>query len=471
VRPKGNSNEAISTDWEKPMIRISRHHFLRRLLVATTLPLGLLAAGAMSAHAGVVTVTGANGANGAPYHSPGAGSAATATTTTPSDLSNIATATGGNGGSWACSGSPCNVGGSGGAGGAAHSTATTSISSGAASAEATSFGGHGGNGRPGGPPAPGPGGDGGAAGSTAVASSTTGSASATANSTGGTAGGFFPPGVSPAYGNGGTASSSAAASSTTGSASATASSTGGRGFLRGAGAAAASASAQNVYGAALTSASAPTATSPSSSAIALTNATVGSGSAPLVNITTGQAVSNAILTPAGSDSSDIGVGAMSAGYGGSSQALTYETTATFDFTAKSEETLDLDLLSDNPAEIGFDSLNLQVVNETTSKSLASLSFTGSSAAENFFNMGQVSLGSVGAGSQSIEIEYMLGYNSGTSAAAGDGFGFTYDLVDPAVTPAIPEPSTWAMLIMGFVGLGVASRRRRRGPDSAARLAR
>ena len=44
-----------------------------------------------------------------------------------------------------------------------------------------------------------------------------------------------------------------------------------------------------------------------------------------------EAVSNAALTPAGGKT--IGVGAMSAGYGATSFAITYEATAVFDFTA------------------------------------------------------------------------------------------------------------------------------------------
>jgi hypothetical protein len=171
---------------------------------------------------------------------------------------------------------------------------------------------------------------------------------------------------------------------------------------------------------------------------------------------------------------------MSAGYGvsgilaaRSSLAVTYEATAIFDFSAPNSEALDLKLISDDSAVsspgIGFDSLDLQVVNETTGKSLASFSFTSSSAAEKFFNAGQVSLGGVGAGSQSIEIEYSLAYNSGTSAAFGDGFGFSYELGDPPVpSAAIPEPSTWAMMLVGFAGLaGLGLRLRQRAPEASA----
>jgi hypothetical protein len=169
------------------MIKINRHHFVRLLLLATTLPFGLLAADAMSAHAGTVTITGANGATGAPGKPGGAGATATATS---SDPSNSATAIGGNGGP----GGPGRMyyypPGPGGVGGAASSTATASSANGSASATATSTGGNGGLGGP--PIYPchvscfgGRGGNGGPATSSATASSTTGSGSATANSTGG----------------------------------------------------------------------------------------------------------------------------------------------------------------------------------------------------------------------------------------------------------------------------------------------
>jgi hypothetical protein len=440
------------------------------LLFATVLPLVLLADGAAPALAGSVTVTGANGANGGLNRPGGPGGGATATTTTPSDPSNSATATGGAGGTGGFA-NEVGIHDSGGFGGSATATATTTVQSGSASAlaTATSIGGAGGFG---GVPA-GAGGNGGAASSTVTASNTNGSASATATSTGGKGGrgGLFsrccgagPPGA------GGDASAVASArSGGAGLAQAAASSFGGGTFLplpgpKGGGASA-SAAALNADGKALTTASAPK----GSSSSALTNAAIGSGSASLVAITAGGAVSNAILTPGGQF---IGVGAMSAGYGPTSFAITYDATAVFDFTTSASEAVDLKLTSDesavSPAGIGFDSLDLQVVNETTSKSLASLSFTSSSAAKKFFNGGQISLG---IGSQSIEIEYSLTFNAGTSAGPADGFGFTYALVDPPPGATIPELSTWAMLIMGFVGLGVASWRRGRRLDSPPRLAR
>ena len=454
---------------------------LRSGLFATVLPLVLLAAGAAPTLAGSVSVTGATGATGC-FGPTGAGGSVTAATTTPSDLSNTATATGGNGGSGSFD-RGCLPRRPGGQGGAANSTATTSIHSGVASAKAASFGGAGGEGGygEGGAP-PGTGGNGGKASSSAAASSATGSASAAANSTGGHGGIGRSSGTGGPFDAGGaaTAAASATVSNATGSASATATAIGGAAAagVSPSGAAAASANAQNIAGAAaaLTSASAPAA----SSASALTNATVtnaalNSGSAPLPAIEPGRTVSDAILSP---KNQTVGVGAMSAAYGGSGQALTYEATATFDFTTTTGGALDLKPVSynfaDTSAGVAFDNLELEViVDGGPPHTYKFSSLTGSGGAEAFFAPGHLTpLGTIGAAKQSIEIEYFLDYNSGTSAAVAHGFGFTYDLVDPrSPLAAVPEASTWAMLIMGFVGLGVASWGRGRRPDSPPRLAR
>ena len=49
----------------------------------------------------------------------------------------------------------------------------------------------------------------------------------------------------------------------------------------------------------------------------------------------------------------------------------------------------------------------------------------------------------------------LGSRSGLSADIGSVFTFTSV---PPPTPAVPEPSTWAMLLIGFAGLGYAGYR-------------
>jgi hypothetical protein len=209
---------------------------------------------------------------------------------------------------------------------------------------------------------------------------------------------------------------------------------------------------------------------------ALTVAAVGPGAVTLAKtFTPGQAVSDAVLTPKGAD---IGVGAMSAAYDalGSLQSSQYEATAVFAFTApKSGETVYLNLLSDNFGTIGFDTLELGVLVDGIQKCIPSqCAFTSLAGARAFFASHPIGLGSL-AGNQSIEIEYFLGYKYATSAAPGNGFGFTYDLatkpVAKALTPAVfdfpisqsstvPEPSTWAMTLMGLAGLGFVGLRSR-----------
>jgi hypothetical protein len=451
---------------EEAMIKIDRPYSVRRLLLATALPLGLLAVGAMPAHAGIVTVTGLNGANGAQGKPGGAGGSATATATS-SDSSNSATATGGNGGA----GGPGGSGvyylpppGAGGHGGEASSTAAASNTNGSASATATSTGGNGGRG--GLPIAclhaciPGPGGSGGVASAT---SSATGGAAGTVTSDATASGGAATYGYNnPAAG---TASASASATSTrSGLVEANASAFDpskftGEYYLETGERASVTASAQNLSGSIVTTAAAPR----GSTASALSSAAVFSPLMPpvpesLVTISAGHAVSDAVLTPGGGLT--FGVGAMSVGYGATSFAITYDATAVFDFTAPStKEALDLTLLSSNFAAytgVGFDSGLLWV---DVDGNVYSFPLTSLSAAKVFFAPGHsLPLGMI-SGNQSIAIEYSLTFNPGTSAAPGDGFGFTYALMDPPLN--IPEPSTWAMMLVGFTGLGFAEYRRRR----------
>jgi hypothetical protein len=217
--------------------------------------------------------------------------------------------------------------------------------------------------------------------------------------------------------------------------------------------------AKNSHGEALTSASAPgggAGTSPS----ALTLAGVGSGNVGLApNFTSGQVVSNAVLTPGGGKV--IGVGAFSAAYGGLGP-LDYTATTSFDFTPSMSGALDLKFLSDKDIGTGLDSLEVKAVAGSTTYDHT---FTLSGAESFFTNNDLIPLGGVTPGKpSSVSITFDLAYKAGTQAVVTDGFGFTYQLVDPPL--GVPEPSTWAMMLLGFTGLGYAGMRR----SSAPRLA-
>jgi hypothetical protein len=441
------------------MIKINRGFSLQPLVFATALPLAFLAAGLIPVYAAVVSVTGANGANGERWR-PGHGHA------TSIDPSNSAAATGGNGGIGGAGGATYPPGG-GGHGGAASSTAIASSANGS-SATATSTGGNGGRGGLPNPCIhtciPGAGGGGAASAISSAAGGGAFTVVSDATATGGAA--LISYNNPPA----GTASASASATSTgSGLVEANASAfdptkftgeyygeTGDR--------ASATASAQNESGSIVTTASAPR----GSTASALSSAAVGSVSESLVTIFAGHAVSDAALTPGGGLT--IGVGAMSVGYGATSFGITYDATAVFDFTTSpKEEALDLSRFSSNSVPstgLGFDNLLLWV--DVDGNDVYSFSTTSLSAADTFFAPGHsLPLGTIATGKHSIEIEYSLTYNSGTAAASGDGFGFTYALMDPPLN--IPETSTWAMMLFGFAGLAFASyRASRKGARKALR---
>jgi PEP-CTERM motif-containing protein len=67
-----------------------------------------------------------------------------------------------------------------------------------------------------------------------------------------------------------------------------------------------------------------------------------------------------------------------------------------------------------------------------------------------------SLKLVGTGSDTLEFRAF-----GTS----DSYGGSLDAVSLNVTAAVPEPSTWAMMILGFFGVGFMAYRRNRGGPS------
>ncbi len=186
-------------------------------------------------------------------------------------------------------------------------------------------------------------------------------------------------------------------------------------------------------------------------ASAMTIAKVGSGTPTLIPIAAGESVSNATLTPGGST---IGVGGMSIGYGGGGESLEYETQAYFTFTTSSPETLWLTLLSNTSTGAGFDTLNFDI---NSSVGNYDYTFTTLSSAETFFSSNPLDLGNALAGSQYV---YLYEYLTASDPPNLPGFSFDYALgTTPYVTSGVPEPSTWAMMLLGFSGLGFAAFRR------------
>ena len=182
-------------------------------------------------------------------------------------------------------------------------------------------------------------------------------------------------------------------------------------------------------------------------ASASTKASFGAGPPALAPIGAGEAVSDAVLTPA---DWTFAAGFMSAGYGGSGETLVYTSDAHFLFATSERDELIFNLLDYDVAGDGFDELNLDVkINGADHP----FSFTLLSAAEAFFGGNQLDFGAIDAGNQDIEISFAL-----AASGIGDGFGFAYDF-GPSKTD-LPEPSTWAMILVGFAGLAFAARSRR-----------
>jgi hypothetical protein len=178
-------------------------------------------------------------------------------------------------------------------------------------------------------------------------------------------------------------------------------------------------------------------------------ADIGSATPTLIDIKAGETTSLATLTPG-----TLGFGVMSVGYGGTGETLTYDAEADFTFQTTSPEKLFLTLFSNDSSGSGFDSLELKIVVDGNS----SFTFQTESLdrTEAFFSDNSLLLGVLGAGNQTVDVSYLL-----TASGVGDGFGFDF-----GVGGAVPEPSTWAMMLLGFAGLGYAGYRRARKASAA-----
>jgi hypothetical protein len=71
------------------------------------------------------------------------------------------------------------------------------------------------------------------------------------------------------------------------------------------------------------------------------------------------------------------------------------------------------------------------------------------------------LHSLAGGWDNYNFFYAGGIPGGGADGCGDGCAANVLLASFDATSAVPEPATWAMMILGFLGVGLMGRRKRR----------
>ncbi len=130
--------------------------------------------------------------------------------------------------------------------------------------------------------------------------------------------------------------------------------------------------------------------------------------------------------------------------GDGSAADTYSASSTFDFAYRGDLVLGLIAPLDG-APTDFQMIDFTVTLDGTE--VVTKSFTSLATADTFFADDPLNLGLV-SGVANLVFSYDL--------VAGGSGGYGMDL---AFGGAVPEPSTWAMMLIGFAGLGYAAMRR------------
>jgi hypothetical protein len=159
-------------------------------------------------------------------------------------------------------------------------------------------------------------------------------------------------------------------------------------------------------------------------------------------------VASALLGPRDQVFGTAILGANTAPDGGGGSE-TYSATSTFDFGYGGD--LQLGLIDDQQSGfangLGFQLMEFTIMADGVE--VLDVTFGSLAIAESFFHDDVIDLGS----DFGSNIDLTFGY---TLVADGSG-GFGFDL---AIGGAVPEPSTWAMMLVGFAGLGYAGYRKR-----------
>jgi hypothetical protein len=142
---------------------------------------------------------------------------------------------------------------------------------------------------------------------------------------------------------------------------------------------------------------------------------------------------------------------------GGGESHTYSATSTFDFGYGGDVLLGLigSQETDFANGLGFQSMELTI--SADGVEILDTTFESLSIAESFFRDSVIDLGS----DFGPDIDLTFGY---TLVADGSG-GFGFDFAIGGIAAA-PESSTWAMMAIGFAGLGYAGCRRAREPSGA-----
>jgi hypothetical protein len=163
----------------------------------------------------------------------------------------------------------------------------------------------------------------------------------------------------------------------------------------------------------------------------------------------GEILAIAELTPGGPS---FGAGKFGASYGGSGAPLTYNASMDFTDLTTTADAISLDLGSSVASGAGFDTLTFGV--NVDASGWTYYTFHTAQDAEAFFDGNLLFLGDWAAGTQTVDLSYQI-------VLSGDPPGFAVSFGVSLAPSAVPEPSTWAMLVTGFSGLGLFGWPRRR----------
>ena len=151
----------------------------------------------------------------------------------------------------------------------------------------------------------------------------------------------------------------------------------------------------------------------------------------------------------------FGSAIMGANYApdGGGASFTYSASSTFDFAYRGDVLLGLIGSQQNGFAdgVGFQSLEFSVL--ANGAKIDDWTFTDLTSAESFFQNQVIDLG----WNSGPAVDLTFGYN--LTAEGTGGFGFDFAVGDPPGVTTVPEPSTWAMMLLGFAGLGFAGYRR------------